>query len=265
MNNTFSLPRLGLLIKKQWFDNSRLYMLSALALTGLLALIFTIWWLVNRYDYRFTEASTNIIFFIVLFVSGLVFASTTFAMLGDKAKGIYWLGVPATTLEKLVCGFFYSCIVFIVLYMASFWLIKHIVFFLIELNPKNELIRVNPDDIFERVVAPNFLYTFFALQALFTVGSVYFEKFSFIKTILTILFIGFLFVMFCIFLGNNLLPRNFGIKGFSEFRVYHNNYEGSRIYHLADWIGDLIASLVKFIWVPVFFIAAYFRLKEKEI
>ncbi|MBN8859260.1 MAG: hypothetical protein J0H29_12785 [Sphingobacteriales bacterium] len=265
MNNTFSFSRLGLLIKKQWFDNSRLYILSALALIGLLTLIFTIWWLANRYDYRFSEASTNIIFLIVLFVSGLVFASTTFGMLGDKAKGIYWLNVPATALEKLVCGFFYSCFVFMILYITSFWLIKHITFFLIELNPKNELIRTTHNDIFERVVKPNLLYTFFALQALFMLGSVYFEKFSFIKTILIILFISFLFVMFCMFLGNNLLPPNFGVKGFSEFRVYDDNYQGTKIYHLASWIGDLIESLAKFIWVPVFLTVAYFRLKEKEI
>ncbi len=265
MDNIFSFSRLGLLIKKQWYDNSRLYILSALALIGLLILIFTIWWLVNKYDYRFTEASTNIIFLIVLFVSGLVFASTTFAMLGDKAKGIYWLGVPATTLEKLVCGFFYSCVVFIALYIASFWLIKHITFLLIELNPQNELIRTSENDIFERVVTPNLLYTFFALQALFMLGSVYFEKFSFIKTVLIILFIGFLFIMFTMLLGHNLLPRNFGARGFSEFRVYDDNYEGSRIYRLAGWIGDLIESLAKFIWVPVFLTVAYFRLKEKEI
>jgi hypothetical protein len=265
MDNTFSFSRLGLLIKKQWYDNSRLYILSALALIGLLILIFTIWWLANKYDYQFTEASTHIIFLIVLFVSGLVFASTTYATLGDKAKGIYWLSVPATSLEKLLCGFFYSCIVFMVLYLTSFWLIKHITFFLIELNPQNKLIRVDSNDIFEKVVIPNFLYAFFALQALFLLGSVYFEKFAFIKTILVILFIGFLFIMFVMFLGNNLLPRNFGTRGFSEFRVYDGNDEGPRIYHLAGWIGNLIESLVKLIWVPVFLTVAYFRLKEKEI
>ena len=265
MDNIFSFSRLGLLIKKQWSDNSRLYILSALALIGLLILIFTIWWLANRYDYRFTETSTHIIFLIVLFVSGLVFASTTFATLGDKAKGIYWVSVPATAMEKLLCGFFYSCIVFMTLYLTGFWLIKHITFFLIELNPQNKLIRADPNDISERVIIPNFLYAFLALQALFILGSVYFEKFAFIKTILVILFIGFIFVMFTIFLGHNLLPRNFGAKGFSEFRVYDDNYEGARIYRLASWIGELIESLVRFIWIPVFLTAAYFRLKEKEI
>lgn len=264
MNNTFSFARLWLLIKKQWFDNSRLLILSALALVGLLVIIFTIWWLANKFDRYFTEEPTNIIFFVVLFVSGLIFSSTTFSVLGDKAKGLYWLSVPATPLEKLACGVFYSCVVFLLVYLGSFWLIKHITFFLIELEPRNTLSRVNPNDVFEREVTPILFYIFFAIQALFILGSVYFERFAFIKTLLVAVFIAFLFVLFTMFLGHNLLPGNLGVKGFTDFRVYGDN-EPPKLYRLPGWIDDVLVPIIKFIWVPVLLTATYFRLKEKEI
>lgn len=264
MQNSFSFSRLWLLIKKQWFDNARLYSLSALALTGILVIIFTIWWLANKFEYRFHEGGTHAIFLIVLFISGLIFASTTFSLLSDKAKGLYWLSLPATPLEKLACGFFYSFIVFPVCYIISFLLVKHITFFLIQLNPKNDIIYVNANDVFVKEVMPSLFYVFFSLQALFMLGSVYFERFAFIKTVLVAALIGFIFIMFVQSLAQNLLPQNFGFKGFSEFRVYENE-EGAKIYNIPAWIGKVIVPLSKYIWVPVLLTATYFRLKEKEI
>ncbi|MFT3704880.1 MAG: hypothetical protein QM802_21115 [Agriterribacter sp.] len=264
MQNTFSFSRLWLLIKKQWFDNSKLYTLATLALLGLLTIIFIIWYIANQYDYYFNEEGTNVIFFIMLFVSGLIFSSTTFSMLGDKGKGIYWLSVPATALEKLACGVFYSFIVFLTVYLAGFWIIKHTTFFLIELNPRNTLERVKPHDIFEGEVAPVLMYTFLAFQALFLLGSVYFERFAFIKTVLIQMLIGFLFFMFLNFLFHTFLPNNFNMGGLTSYRIYENN-GAQKIYELPHWIEDILKPVAKFIWAPVFLTATYFRLKEKEI
>lgn len=264
MNNTFSFARLWLLIKKQWFDNSKLFILSALALVGLLTIIFTIWWLSNAEDHHFSEESVNVIFFVVLFVAGLIFSSTTFSVLGDKAKGLYWLSVPATTLEKLVCGIFYAFLVFLAIYLTSFWLIKHITFLLIESNPKNTLHRIEPNDVFEKEGKYILVYVFIALQTLFLLGSVYFEKFAFIKTVLVTVFLIFVFIMFVMLLGNKLLPEHLNVRGFTTFNVYENN-EPPKLYRLPAWIDDILIPAFKFIWAPVLLIATYFRLKEKEI
>ena len=263
MQNTFSFSRIWLLIKKQWFDNAKLYLLSASALVGLLTIIFTIWWLANKDSYRFNEDGTYAIFLIMLFVSGLIFSSTIFSILGDKAKGIYWLSIPATPGEKLATGFFYSFIVFPVIYLVSFWLVKHLTFFLISLDSRNEIIKTDASNIFVKVVLMNFFIAFFALQALFMLGSVYFERFAFIKTILVIFFIGFLFVMFTQFISNNLFPDHFGLNG-NTFRIYEND-QATKVYKIPGWFESILLPLAKFIWVPVLLTATYFRLKEKEI
>lgn len=264
MQNSFNIARLWLLIKKQWFDNAKLYTLAALALIGVLVISFTIWWIANKDGRRFTEEGTYAIEFLVLFSTGLIFASITFGMLGDKAKGIYWLSVPATPLEKLFCGFFYTFLVFPLIFFTSFWLVKHLTFFFIELDPANELRRIDPNNIFIKVVTPNILYAFFSLQALFLLGSVFFEKFAFLKTVLVVILIAFLFIIFVQLLTQSLLPLNFGIRGFTEYRIY-NDSGSPNIIQLPAWIGNILEVTAKFIWVPVLLTATYFRLKEKEI
>ena len=257
MNNSFSFSRLGLLIKKQWFDNAKLYSLSVLALIGLLAIIFIFWAIAN--ENRYDEEDTYIVFLTLLFGAGLIFASTTFGALSDKAKGTYWLSIPATHLEKLLCGIFYSLIAFLAVYLVSFFIIQQITFAFIRINPDNDIRYMS--NLKEPAIL--FFYIFLALQSLFILGSVYFERFAFIKTILAALFIIFLFMLAGIFFAKNLLPHNSGMRGLTSFSIYGDNE--MKLYRLAPWIEDTIIALTKFIWAPVFWVATYFRLKEKEI
>ena len=108
MSPTFSFSRLGKLIAKQFYENSRLYLISTLALLGLLSLAFTFWITVAGPNYQ--EEQTYFNFLFGLFLAGANFASMSFNMLGRKDKGIYWLGIPATHLEKLVCTILFSVV-----------------------------------------------------------------------------------------------------------------------------------------------------------
>ena len=257
MNNSFSFSRLWLLIKKQWSDNARLYTLSALALIGLLTIIFIFWALVNgRY---YDEQDTFVIFFVLLFGAGLIFASSTFSVLSDKARGTYWLGIPATHLEKLLCGIFYSIVVFLVVYLLSFFAIQQITFMFIRLNPGNVIRQVQ--DFKEPTQA--LCYVFVALQSLFILGSVYFKRYAFVKTLLAGLFIIFLYMLAGTFFIKNLLPNNIGMHGLTSFSV--NGENEMKVYRLSPWIEEALSVLLKYLWAPVFWIATYFRLKEKEL
>src|SRR5215213_4113436 len=124
MTSTFSFSRLGKLITKQLFENSRLYIFSVLALFGLLALIFAFW--IGADGPTYAEEATYVIFIFGLFIAGSIFASMAFNMLGSKDKGIYWLSVPATHLEKLICTIFYSIILFTIVYCLCFYIVKSI-------------------------------------------------------------------------------------------------------------------------------------------
>jgi hypothetical protein len=146
-----------------------------------------------------------------------------------------------------------------VVYLVSFFTIQQITFAVIRLDPDNVIRPIGN----LREPAIIFTFIFLALQSLFILGSVYFERFAFIKTILATLFIIFLFMLAGIFFAKNLLPHNISMRGLTSFAIYGDNE--MKLYRLSPWIEDTIIALTKFIWAPVFWVATYFRLKEKEI
>lgn len=259
MQNSFSLQRLGLLIKKQWYDNAKLYTLSLLALTGVLIITFICWASFNESN-RFEEEETFAIFATFLFAVGLILASTTFNSLSDKAKGTYWLTVPATHLEKLLCGILYSVVFYLLVYVLIFVIVQQATFFSIGLNPKNSIEKVK---LTWKGVQVIFLI-FIAVQSLFVLGSVYFERFAFVKTILAALLIFFAYTLIFQFGVKNLFDHSsLQMRGLTSFAIW-GEIE-TKIYRLSSWLDNGVEQLLKYIWAPVLLVAAYFRLREKEL
>ena len=258
MTNSFSFTRLWMLIKKQWFDNAKLYLLTTLALLGLMILVFIIFYIGSRPVYD--EEATYVIFFVGLYLTGFVFASGIFSALGDRPKGIYWMSVPATHLEKLVCAIIYATVIFTVIYCVCFYSVQRVSFALFETNPKFRVIYLKEWDFPMKIAA----YAFFPLQALYLLGSVYFERFSFIKTTLAGLIIILLFAFYAGHLTKWIMPENASFFSVTSVRLY-NEGQPDKIYQLSPFISDSIDFLFKYLWLPVLWTASYFRLKEKEI
>lgn len=258
MNNSFSFRRLGLLIRKQWYDNSRLYILSVLALFGLMAFVLLMWGLVDGGN-RDEEDSYNI-FIVGLFIVGLIFSGLTFSQLGDKAKAIHWLSVPATHFEKLLTGIFYSTILFTLVYAAIFLILQPLTFWLIELQGYKVIPQAEwSGGIFFA------LYAYFACQALFVLGSVYFARHAIVKTLLFSLIAFSLFLLYVSFLQTTL-SADFEHLRFRGFGVVEDaRGQPVKVYALSKFVGSFIENFLKYAFVPVFFVATYFRLKEKEI
>ena len=271
MSATFSSFRLLQLVRKQWIENSRFYIFSALALIGILGLVLLFWF--NNSDNSFKEESLYMIFTFGIYIAGGVFASMSFNMLGEKEKGTYWLSFPASHLEKLLCILLYNVVFFTLVYCACFLLLKTAAFSNIQ-----NLIKTNPQQYHWRymdwgtnsndfsVAFPFFMYAFFAVQAFYVLGSVYFARFSFVLTTVVgaILIAGFMW--YTVYLSKNMFPNGYAWQG-NHVRRYINiqgTYNYSR-YELSGMSYEVLSFIVKFIWAPVFWIAAWYRLKEKQI
>lgn len=260
MNNTFSFHRLGLLIRKQWYDNARLYLLSSLALFGVMALVFFLWVISDENPFQpYHEENTFIIYIIGLYITGLIFSGLTFSQLSDKAKGIYWLSIPATHLEKLLCGIFYSTVLFTLVYTTCFYIIQPLTLWFIELLGK-EVVRL------ERY--PNFLlqsfYVYFSCQALFMLGSVYFGRHAIIKTILASLLF---FTAVSLFMHgvNRLFFPGEGVRWMDFVTLQDQTKNPVQVYALPYYLHDFLINFIRYGFAPVFLVVTYFRLKEKEI
>lgn len=268
MTKDFSFTRLLLLIKKQWFENAKYYLYGTLALLGLLGVIFLFW--LNLGGRRYDGQSLILIFFVGLFLSGAIFASTSFTMLGNKAKGMYWLSFPASHLEKLICLIFYNFIVFTVVYCLCYFLIEQAAVSYI-----HHLVKSNPESFsFQEIdwspASENlfylwyFLYAFFAVQALYLLGSIYFRRYSFILTTIITAFLLFCFIFFMKSLSDT---SSFGLSVNSDNVLYASTFQGGFLYKytFGAILSHALIFLTKFIWAPFFWLVSWFRLKEKEI
>ncbi|HKZ67725.1 MAG TPA: hypothetical protein VJ111_15270 [Chitinophagaceae bacterium] len=267
MTTTFSVSRLLQLVRKQWIENSRLYLFSILALLGILGLIM-IFWIISG-GQHYSEDVLYIIFLFGIYIAGAVFASMSFSMLGNKEKGTYWLAFPASHLEKLLCMIFYNVVVFTFVYCICFFLIKAGAVAYI-----NSLIAEKPgvytfrrslwgsDRSFLSVLS-YFIYGFFAVQAFYLLGSVYFPRYSFVITTIVGSALIFAFAYYSVELIQSSL-NGYSWNG-DHLRKYDGDYNTYQRYELAPWISSVLGFTVKFIWAPVFWIVAWFRLKEKQI
>lgn len=266
MDAQFNFTRLVHLIRRQWYENSRLYLYSTLALLGLMIVVFWLW-IVSSGTYL-QEDAPYLIFMTGFYITGSIFASVSFNALSDKTRATYFLGTPASHLEKLLCTIFYSTIVFVIVYVLCFLLAKTLAYMYID-----RLLTLYPDTYrFNRVdMAGDFgfvmkicLFGFFAVQSLYLLGSIYFARYSFVVTTLVGAAIILLFVIYCASLFDAFFDKNYGWNG-KDLVVYDQNTTSYRGYELSPGVMGLLWFLAKFMWAPVFWTVAWFRLKEKQV
>lgn len=266
MSSTFSFQRLGKLIVKQFYENARFYLFCSLAIFGLLALVFAFWLGVTGPNYD--EQGTYVILVFGLYISGAVFAGLSFNMLGNKDKGIYWLSVPATHLEKLIATIFYSTIAFTIVYCVCFYIVKSIaVAFLLNYIQHHPGTSYNNMTDFKSgfgAVIQNFVYGYFAVQSFYLLGSVYFSRYSLVLT--TVVFASLIFTFF--YYMSNIHDYMFVHGGWDGFSVRQSDPSirgGYMLYSVSPVLSNIIEYATKFAWAPLFWIVTWFRLKEKQL
>ena len=282
MNQLFNMNRFLLLVGKQWSENQTRYLLSILAVGGLLVIWLTFMFFAEN-SHGLDHETQVITYFGGLFLIGCLFASTAFSDLASKPKGINFLSLPASHFEKLLCALFYVVVLFPLVYSALFYIVDWIV-----LKYTNTLIKAvyysgqqTVEDLSRGKLANVFVQSqmhkggestnwfmvahciFFAIQSAFIAGSIYFPKYSFIKTVVVLSIFASLFGLY---IGKVLYPMmphgNFETP--TTFSLFNKGYYGT-VVSLPAWVDTVLIFLLKFSVPPVFYVTTYFRLKEKEV
>ncbi len=281
MNQVFDFKRWTLLVAKHWSENKRKYLLGTVALAGLLffwfGFVLVIDW--GRPIASFIQVQT---YYVGLAITGLFFASTTFAELSSGPKAMNYLIFPASHLEKLLCSLLYSLVFFYLVYTAVFYLVD---FSMVKIAnsaaaarwtgagdaPSSEVVNIfteftdesNPDE-------PNvfllIMLAYVTIQSAFILGSVYFPKYSFIKTTISLLVLAFAIVLFFAKVLDPMMPDGGYYKGLTSYRIFEDgNFQHAKIVQLPEWIGEVLFFLLKYALAPLLWVVTYFRLKEKEV
>jgi hypothetical protein len=190
-------------------------------------------------------------------------------MLGQKDRGFYWLTIPATHFEKLVCTIIFTTILFTIAYCICFFAIKSIAVMvirgMIEADPQLYSYKEMKDYSkgFGEVL-PYFICGFFAVQAFYLLGSVYFSKYSFVVT--TVIGALMFFAMGYYFKNlEGMFERGYNYELFQVEKHDRSDRSTYLVYSLPSTAANVLKYSLQYAWVPIFWLATWYRLKEKEI
>lgn len=282
MNQAFSFNRWLLLVGKHWSENRKKYILGISAITG----IIMIWFLFNitMEGYRPMGFGTQVgTYFIGLFIVGCLYASTLFSDLSSKSKGINYLSLPASQLEKTLCTLLYGVIIFFIAYTTVFYIADFIMVKIANsvsyvywqrnhlagdvFVPQNivNIFFLNEMSARDINTGPFFLLGYLAVQSAYILGSVYFTRFSFIKTTISLLVTALFIMMFVGKVLSAFMPHGSFYQGITNYQIFDEGLGEQKIIRLPEWVGDSVLFLLKYAFAPIFWVVTYFRVKEKEI
>jgi len=277
MNAHFNLNRWLLYIGKHWNENKRKYLLSLGAIAGLFVLWFSFLMMVNPEN----PVNVNIqviTYYVGMFLTGCLYASLIFSDLSDGPRAIQFLLLPVSHLEKFLTALLFSVILFFICYTTIFYCVD-----IPMVKLWNEVIRETAlkahfrpypaQEVANVFLPPGFgngievlyiLLAYYVIQSIFLLGSVYFIRFQFIKTMV------FTFIVFLVLVFFNekvlglFMPYGSFFKPFTVYRIY-SSIKGDLMIELPEWLSSIILFLMKYALPPGLWVATYFRLKEKEV
>jgi len=247
----FNLNRLSLLIKRQLVVNLKNLLIAFGASFGVLLIIF---FLIIYQAHSVPFAPLVSISFVVIFLGGFIFTSIGFDELHSTDKAYQYLTLPATTLEKL----------------ASIWILTSVSFVIISLfivvlvailgNLFAMIIGANTTSLNLLFSYPilHLLWIYFVIHSIFLLGSCYFKKNNFLKTLLTLFLIGIIisiysFVNSLIFFG-------------STFHSFNDqNLNGDLKVFMTNTFPIIIKIVAGYIVAPFFILVSFFVLKERQV
>jgi hypothetical protein len=265
MNNTFDFSRTSLLVKRQWVENKKLFLMASFGIVGIIIVIDSLlmtWEIGNiNIDARFS------IFLLSFYFGGSVFTNYIFKDLSDKNSSTSFLLVPASHFEKFLTGVFYTFIVFPIVFLSLFYVVD-LGFVTVGNNIKDGLkvpgikniqlhtFMVNSKNI--REMSGQIIGFWLVIQAFVLAGAVQFEARSYIKTA----FMGFalLFLIgFLAYLSNELfledITMQFQSKGYSRELVKPTK----------DLFDNILGIILIYVLPSILLVITYFKLKEKQV
>jgi hypothetical protein len=257
MKNHFNLRRFGLLFRKHTVEHYKTYLMSLLVLFGTLTLVLgTVLYLNGG---RLGRNPQEILFAFFLLAAGMIFTSTVFANLGNSKHAIAFLTLPASTLEKFLVAWIYSFLIFCLLFVPIFLLASSMVISM-EWHEREQSTLVNLLDTDRQ------LYVIFAvyalLHALALLGSIFFRKSHFIKTVFT----GFVVAVLVVILNKLSLEMLLGRRLDNAIPFGRAGYSDEGYSYLSMDLPDMQPIMLVYVALALLiWAAAYFKLKEKQV
>jgi hypothetical protein len=263
MNDTFSAKRFAFLFKKTLLERpTQLFGFMGLILALILILYFVAKSLIGF------GAAQNIAFIWGLAGGGCFLASFVFGYFSSNANGSSYLTLPASHVEKWLCGVLMVGVLYPLIFLLFFRAIDagFVALFHNSLDPENPLFKQQYNSVylfsFTGRIATKVYTMFIFLTGVALIGSLYFNKATFIKTAL--FFCALCFILFGLnwLIAILLFGRIESAFPFRDVGILVGKEIGSvelpkNVFTIMGYILDYFVPLL--LWV-----LTYIRLREKE-
>ena len=281
MNQTFDFYRWRMLVGGHWAENRKRYLLALLAMGGMLAAWYGFLLAIDKFGpvNLFMQYTA---YYCGLYIVGCLYASTIFAELGEKARAIQFLSIPASHLEKLLCGILFGVVLFFLAYTLIFYIVDIPMVSMANriiarehqhwpgtMEPIGSVEVLNlwsnqwapvPDKRFHLI-----LLGYFAIQSAFLLGSVYFARWAFIKTIVAVLVFWLIFILFMDKGLREWLPEGWHYDSMMQWANNTSQQGPNQFIRLPPSFQGIVIFLIQYSIAPALWVITYFRLKEKEV
>ncbi|WP_018630361.1 hypothetical protein [Niabella aurantiaca] len=263
MNETFSTHRFLLLLKKEWIENKRQYLLSIVALF----LLFNIILLLQLYlssNRSYSPGNFLQLSLFVLFALGTAYSISSFQKFRTRESAVFQLGLPASAAEKLALELMKNVLVFNLTFILLFkttdalytWIGTHN---LLQIGYTSS----NPDNYRETQLG--IFAVFLAIQGLFIYCSLYFRKYAYLAAIIITALI-----LWALIRHANSISSFWGIRTWSfsnpDFKRTYISLPGDKDSYIENnFLINLLRAFYMFGWGPLFYWATYFKLKETQV
>lgn len=277
MNPVFDFNRWLLYLSKHWNENKKKYLLSLGAMAGLLILWYSFLMMINPKN-PMTGQLQAVSYYVGLFLTGCLYASLIFSELSEGPKAMHYLLTPASMLEKLLSAILYGVILFFICYTIMFYAVD-----IIMVKVGNGVAQAimerehrpfnHPAEVVNVFVSPDrngvnlyfyLLLIYFGIQSIFLLGSIYFEKYQYIKTLVSGLIVFLVLVFFVHEVLGSFMPNGWFFKPFTVYRI-NDPQNGAMSVQLPEWISSILLFIIQYALAPCLWVVTYFRLKEKEV
>lgn len=260
MNNTFNIQRLGLLLKRQWLEFGKIYLITLAVVVGVTiafygANVFPLDTFrgVNEFNFR------DPFFLIFGFLFITVITSNYFAHLGQKPKAVIDLMIPASTFEKffvsiLFTGLLSTISFFFIFYLCDFAFVTYVKASLPAAETSEIQLFFNKQNTSKALgFSPTYI-TPLLTTSIFLLGSIYFNKFHYIKTAISAMIFSGVWAAI-VFKSGKLLFEG-------KIMIQEENRNGVNMSSsTAEWLVVFLFAVLTFIFWSI----TYLRLKEKQV
>lgn len=266
MDNTFSLKRFGLLAQRHFNQYLKTYIISSLVFAGITTLLFLLTTSTQR---GAVAASTQFLIYIITIYTGLfIFTSGVFSPYQRPREAIFSLMLPASSVEKYTLGWLLSFLFYTICANGIFFTVHFFVMqyygargYVVESMWSYDWLSMSNDGYLLLYLAG---VAYLLIHAVALLGSTVFRKRAALKSALGLLVIAILYRYFNVLLSKTLASSE--MTQFSLFPFLPSYAKAGETSYTISVAGASYWMLVFSLLISgLLWVAAYFKLKEKEV